>query len=1434
MWYLLFLGSLARAEIITLTTGTNITCVATDNSVKSTVYLNPPINSGFIKHSTEINDWIHDDWETVNSVNMNHNLVIDKRWEGFQMLHEDTGYALDQNSLSFSVCVTGNFFLNVFTSNFLKEGWLKVTPPYINFSTKNNSCRWFHYSLVKHGNTITLISADNVEKLYNVDFDPYWIYVKDPNRNTTFWKLHKYKFKMSTIPTREQEETKLAVNFTDNLCLSMYVSVDTNSYLDIILETNTNVTKKTIIGFNEDNTLKDWQRIQLEAPSFGESNISFSRGLINEKDQKGYWAIDEISFCSKNIEVLTASSQDEAPEDYRCESLEQKEQLAQATNLHMLKCDKPGFLGKDCNIPCDVVLGSSYPHCESHKICQDASSCFCSWGYTGQDCNETCGSGTWGMFCKNKCSEKCGRKCHGSTGKCLSPEDRLGETLPINVTITANKTIIFWPSIDKKLKDVWYDVKFVCASNWCRGQVVENYTMGIPSGNEEVFEFKNFKPLTKYQANVTVYGFNKSLEKQYKMIRADNVYVIRDVSIFSSTFSSLWVRFGVAGMPDKDSSYRLWYQEIDSKSHPNNTENVSRCKLWDGYMCARIDDLKKETLYAVVVERIKTQDHTEALSEISLGFTNVSGTDAPENVKIGWGSDGEAIISWTRPMITDEQTRKFLVEVKSADNVVKHVEVKENQKTGRYKLPVEYNSWYTISVCVLTEYEGEKYTINVTFVPFKFPLSSNRPIIKICGQTCHLLIPKPENQKYQSYSKIVGVPAKNNNTNIMKLLESKSDLGEHGLLRLNITDYDDKYFIAETGTESIFQLNGIKNYTLHFVHENNDDYSIYPRQNLGEKEADGNQTLLSSVPFLTLFVTISTILLALLSLLFLLKNVKKRRTKFDEETKIVGEKLLNPSKQGPQQFTKVDVRLLETYIKQALLTGKDFIAQFRSLPAANRPTVHAFHNKNKNKNNENIPYDHNRVTLAKMEGLGDDDYINASYIDGLDRQQTYIAAQGPKFYTVRDFWRMIWQENVHIVVMATNFMENKKRKSAEYFPQKCGAIFECGTLTIKLTKEEVYEHHTVRILEVCYKRAVRQIQHFHLTWSPDSHRPLYPNCIVPLVKTIRAIRESSDRPILIHCSSGSNRTGTLILCDLALQMAQSSDSVDFYSLLKTIRDQRPNMISSEKQYILAHLVVLECLMEHENVFKKSFRENLHLPVFKEQLNYVARLAWHDDVVEHWASRRSNSSSYTFLNYAVDGYNTSKKFLTARSPSKQLISSFWKMVTQEKIHSIVLLDQEQDKMWPYQNVSNNALWSVKKIDSWKTTYCELTKLSLKVSRLPTNNIIHEQTIYLTEMDNSQHSENTNWFLNIIDDLNKFSDSKPILVMCHDGVRKSGIFVTLDYVIEKCKKEFEVDVCNAIRNVRRSGLPFVQNPNEMEFLYSTALQYLQKFDAYACIL
>lgn len=42
-----------------------------------------------------------------------------------------------------------------------------------------------------------------------------------------------------------------------------------------------------------------------------------------------------------------------------------------------------------------------------------------------------------------------------------------------------------------------------------------------------------------------------------------------------------------------------------------------------------------------------------------------------------------------------------------------------------------------------------------------------------------------------------------------------------------------------------------------------------------------------------------------------------------------------------------------------------------------------------------------------------------------NRLRAYIACQSPKFNTVRDFWRMVWQENVELIIMATNFIENE-------------------------------------------------------------------------------------------------------------------------------------------------------------------------------------------------------------------------------------------------------------------------------------------------------------------------------------------------------------------------------------------------------------------------
>lgn len=79
---------------------------------------------------------------------------------------------------------------------------------------------------------------------------------------------------------------------------------------------------------------------------------------------------------------------------------------------------------------------------------------------------------------------------------------------------------------------------------------------------------------------------------------------------------------------------------------------------------------------------------------------------------------------------------------------------------------------------------------------------------------------------------------------------------------------------------------------------------------------------------------------------------------------------------------------------------------------------------------------HTRVRLIQRNEDIYDSYINANYINSAAARndQFFIATQGPLKTTMNNFWRMVDQERVSLIVMLTHTKEGNKVKCHQYWP----------------------------------------------------------------------------------------------------------------------------------------------------------------------------------------------------------------------------------------------------------------------------------------------------------------------------------------------------------------------------------------------------------------
>ncbi len=87
-------------------------------------------------------------------------------------------------------------------------------------------------------------------------------------------------------------------------------------------------------------------------------------------------------------------------------------------------------------------------------------------------------------------------------------------------------------------------------------------------------------------------------------------------------------------------------------------------------------------------------------------------------------------------------------------------------------------------------------------------------------------------------------------------------------------------------------------------------------------------------------------------------------------------------------------------------------------------------------------------------------------MDGYKQKNAFISTQGPLPKTYADFWRMVWEQQVVVVVMTTRCLERGRPKCGQYWPLSEEEVVEYGHFEVVNLTMEQESDYTITMLHL--------------------------------------------------------------------------------------------------------------------------------------------------------------------------------------------------------------------------------------------------------------------------------------------------------------------------------------------------------------------------------
>ncbi|XP_055897530.1 receptor-type tyrosine-protein phosphatase kappa-like isoform X3 [Biomphalaria glabrata] len=235
-------------------------------------------------------------------------------------------------------------------------------------------------------------------------------------------------------------------------------------------------------------------------------------------------------------------------------------------------------------------------------------------------------------------------------------------------------------------------------------------------------------------------------------------------------------------------------------------------------------------------------------------------------------------------------------------------------------------------------------------------------------------------------------------------------------------------------------------------------------------------------------------------------------------------------------------------------------------------------NIKKNRYLDVVPSEMHRPLLQSYGGVNPTDYINALFVDGYMKRNQFIVTQTPLQGTIIDFWKLVYDYNVHTIVMVEN-SRNEDDTCAEYWPSlnlkhfeplfvETTAVYQQENITIRNFKIRSTQHPKVPA------RFVRQFQ-FN-AWVQPNLTPQSKTMMMDFIDSVFRWQDEAcqnETPVVVHCQDGATHSGLFVILAILCDKMELNKEVDVYHTIKHCKRRRTQFIADYDQFRFCYKTV---------------------------------------------------------------------------------------------------------------------------------------------------------------------------------------------------------------------------------------------------------------------